>query len=273
MINIMKKFLLKFSIVAVLITTLSSCEEDKVIYNGSGSSSLAAFASNIGGIAITNESSSTTVVVTVADLVNVDRTIVLSVDSESTALPTDYEIASSSLVIPANSYKGEIIINANPDAFESGDIRTLILKLESVGEAYVSTATCTLKIFKSCPFDATQIGTDFTGSTYIEGDYVSEFIPAMTQSTTNPNVFTFTSLWGPNFVAEATGNPAYLNQYLYPGTMTINSDLSLTITTSFAQGGPSGGSYDPCNNTFSYQLVQSLFTGGWTADVELVPNN
>lgn len=269
----MKKFLVKFSIVAVLFATLTSCDEDKVIFNGNGSNSLAAFAASKGGLAAVDATTTATIVVTVADAVSVDRAIVVSVDPESTALPTDYEIVSSSLVIPANSYKGEIIVKSNFDQLVNGETKKLILRLESVGDAYVSKAPYTLSIFKSCDFDAATIGTDFTGSSFIEGDFVAEFTPVMTQSTTNPNVFTFTSLWGPNFVAEATGDPSYLNQYLYPGTMTINSDFSLTITTTAGYGGPSGGTYDPCDNTFSYQLVQSLFTGGWTADIELVPNN
>lgn len=269
----MKKFLLKFSIVAIFIATLSSCEADKVIYRPNGSSSLAAFVSNIGGLAITDESNTTEILVSVADAVNTDRTIVLSIDPESSALDTDYEIVSSSLVIPANSYEGKIIVIGNADAFASGEKRELILKLESVGEAYVSKKPFTLSIFRSCPLDLGSIGTNFIGTTSIEGDIVTEFVPVITQSTTNPNVFTFNSLWGPNFVADATGNPAYANQYLYPGVITINSDFSLTVTTTAGYGSTSSGTYDPCENTFSYNLNQGLFTGSWTADVVLVPNN
>ncbi len=46
----MKKFLLKFSIVAVLIVTLSSCDEDTVIFNGTDSDALAAFSSSTGSL-------------------------------------------------------------------------------------------------------------------------------------------------------------------------------------------------------------------------------
>ena len=269
----MKKFILKFSLITVLVATLSSCEEDKVVFNGSGSNSLASFATNKGGLAVVDENSSTTIVVNVADLSDVDRSIVLSVDEESTALPSEYEIDATTLVVPANSYQGEIVIKANYDALVTGVTKKLILKLDSVGEAFTSPTSYTLSIFKSCDFDPSSLGTDYTSTVFIEGDFVLEYNPVITQSPTNPNVFTFTSLWSPSFVAVATGDPQYENQYLYPGTMTINSDFTLTITTTAGYGGESTGTFDPCTNTFNYSLVQELFSGDFTVDVTMVPNN
>lgn len=187
----MKKFLLKFSMVAVLITTLASCDEDQVIFNGSGTGSLAAFAVERGALPAVDATTTTTIVVNVANKSSVDRTIVVSVDPESTALPTEYEIVASSLVIPANSYNGEIIVKNNYDALVDGVSKNLILKLESVGEATVSPATYTLKIFKFCAFDRDAFLGEWIANEVGEGSY-----PATFTAGTADNEIIISNVWG-----------------------------------------------------------------------------
>lgn len=89
------------------------------------------------------------------------------------------------------------------------------------------------------------------------------------------NSYAIDSAWGPNFVAALTGNPAYQGQFLYAGTLTINSDFTVTIvaspTSPWATGGT--GTYNPCTNVISYTLTQALFTNPFTASVVLTPNN
>lgn len=171
----MKKFLLKFSMVAVLITTLASCDEDQVIFNGSGTGSLAAFAVERGALPAVDATTTTTIVVNVANKSSVDRTIVVSVDPESTALPSEYEIVASSLVIPANSYNGEIIVKNKYDALLDGVSKNLILKLESVGDAIVTPGTYTLKIFKFCPFVRDEFLGEWIANEAGEGSYPATF--------------------------------------------------------------------------------------------------
>lgn len=85
------------------------------------------------------------------------------------------------------------------------------------------------------------------------------------------NQFNVASTWGPNFVAAATGNPAYEGQFLYPGLITINDDLSVTVSpTAATQAGDGGsGTYDTCNDVFLITMTQSLFTTDFTVELTM----
>ena len=187
----MKKFLLKFSIVAVLIATLASCDEDQVIWNESGSNSLAAFAKENGALPAKDATTTTTVVVNVAHATNADRAIVISVDPSTTASPDLYEIVTSTLVIPAGAYNGEIIIKNNYEALEDGVSKNLVLKLESVDDATISPLKYTLKIFKFCEF----VRADFLGEWNVdevgEGSYSSTFTAGVAA-----NEIIMSNVWG-----------------------------------------------------------------------------
>lgn len=153
----MKKFLVKFSIVAVLFATLTSCDEDKVIFDSQNGPSLA-------GLSVTSLDlpvsavgvSFATVVVDVSTVSNVDRAIVFSVDESSTAEANQYSIDPSSLIIPAGSYNGLVkIIGDFDNVPESGSV--LNLTLVSVDGAVVASGDSQIKISiaRSCPVAAT----------------------------------------------------------------------------------------------------------------------
>lgn len=186
----MKKFLLKFSMVAVLIATLSSCEEDRVIFNASGPASLAAFAVERGALPAVDATTTTTVVVNVANATNTDRTIVISVDPSSTATPDLYEIVTSTLVIPAGAYNGNIIVKNNYEALEDGVVKNLVLKLESVEDAKVSPLTYTLNIFKFCAF----VRADFLGQYNVDEVGAASYSATFTAGTA-PNEIIISNVW------------------------------------------------------------------------------
>jgi hypothetical protein len=272
----MKKHFLKFTALLFVVASLTSCEEDQVVYSGtSGDASLAAFRSPSGSLAvIEGEASETTITVDVSTASDVERTIAVSIDPASTALANQYNIVASTLVIPANSYNGYIKVTGNIENLAPSEHYTLILNLDTLGDSYVepSKNRFQLDIFQSCPYDLADVGTSFTGAPYAFDEFAPEFVPTITQSATDPSLFTFSSLWGPNFVSWATGNPAYDGQYVYPGTIQINPDLSLTITggAGYATGGT--GTYDPCTNSFSMTLNQELFSDPFTVDVVFTAN-
>lgn len=89
------------------------------------------------------------------------------------------------------------------------------------------------------------------------------------------NTYAIDSAWGPNLVATLTGNASLQGQYLYAGTLTINSDFTVTIvgspSSTWATGG--SGTYNPCTNVITYVLTQALFTNPFTTTVVLTPNN
>jgi len=100
----------------------------------------------------------------------------------------------------------------------------------------------------------------------------ADFTPFTTviTATENPNEFLIDDAWGEFLVAELTGNPGYIGVFPYSGTIIINDDNSIDIVGSsfFTSGGT--GNYDPCTNTFTYNLTQELFSNPFTTDVVLV---
>lgn len=60
-------------------------------------------------------------------------------------------------------------------------------------------------------------------------------------------------------------------QYLYPATLILNSNGSVNVIggAAYATGGT--GFYDPCSDTFGYNLTQGVFNGNFTVDISLSP--
>lgn len=114
----------------------------------------------------------------------------------------------------------------------------------------------------------------FTGAPSVGDDAdFTAFTPVVTKVSNTE--YTFSTFWGPIFVAEYTGNPAYNNNFLYSGTLTINPDLTVTIVGNSPQswdnlGGT--GSYDPCTKTITYNLKNTLLplSGGVRPSVDVV---
>jgi hypothetical protein len=186
----MKKFLLKFSMVAILIATLSSCDEDKVIFKGEGTGTLAAFATDKGALPAVDDSTTSTVVVNVANATSSDRTIVISIDPSSTAVPAEYQILSNTLFIPANEYQGKIIIKSNFNVLQKGVTKELVLKLDSVEDATVFPGKFTLKIFKFCAFVREDFLGQWTATETGKPSYLATFTAGV-----KPNEILISNVW------------------------------------------------------------------------------
>jgi cysteine-rich repeat protein len=94
----------------------------------------------------------------------------------------------------------------------------------------------------------------------------SNFEVTLTQ--VSENSFYISSAWGPNFIEDVTDNTgSYIGLYQYPATITINEDFSISVvaeyeqTAAVSEGTVSSGIFDPCSQTFYYQLPQSIFSG------------
>ena len=92
-----------------------------------------------------------------------------------------------------------------------------------------------------------------------------DLAPVLVPGTTNQ--YTVDSAWGPNFVAGATGNAGLNGRFPYPATITVNDDLTVTIAglAFYAAGGK--GTFDPCTNSITYELEQTLFTNPFKVNV------
>ena len=272
----MKKYFLKITTVFLLVGLLSSCEEKEVIYDGE--EVVALFSTNFSQLNVLEVGGGTAnIPVTVSNVSSTAREIVLSVDDAATTATDDqYTIDQATLVIPANSYDGVIKVSSNFESLPENTSVTLSLDLIEVGDSSINIdkakSSFTLVIKRSCPFDIASVGTSFIGTSSVDDELISTFIPVVTKSGSDPRVFTFNTLWGTNFVGDITGNPGYNGQYLYAGTIRINDDLTLTITGSGSSTPGGVGTYDPCNETFSYTLTQGLFQDPFEVDVVLYPN-
>jgi hypothetical protein len=121
----------------------------------------------------------------------------------------------------------------------------------------------------------------YTGNAFIEGELINTFDMTLTETET-PGEYTISSAWGTNFVAEATGNPAFDGLFIYDGNFTLNPDFTVSITgfdTNFFPGtipnddplNLNGNQYDRCTKTLTYTLEQGLFGGDFVVDVVLTP--
>lgn len=124
---------------------------------------------------------------------------------------------------------------------------------------------------------------EWTGNAFIDNgpDPVNDFTMTLTPTDTEGE-YTISSAWGTNFVAGATGNPAFDGLFIYDGTLTLNPDNSVSIVgfdTNFFPGTVAnadsfdGNEFDPCNNTLTYTLEQGLFTAPFLVNVRLTPVN
>jgi len=120
---------------------------------------------------------------------------------------------------------------------------------------------------------------NWTGNAFIDGGQINTFDMTLTE-TDDPGVYTISSAWGTNFVAEATGQPDFDGLFIYDGTFTRNADNTVSIVgfdTNFFPGtvanadALNGNQFDPCTNTLSYTLEQGLFNGDFVVDVVLTP--
>ena len=112
-------------------------------------------------------------------------------------------------------------------------------------------------------YNYTGVNPNFIGNSNAVG---VNFETVLTQ--TDENSFNISSAWGPEFVESLTNNSgAYIGLYQYPATITINEDFSITIvalyegTPAAPEGTISTGTYDPCSQTFYYELEQTAFQG------------
>lgn len=112
-----------------------------------------------------------------------------------------------------------------------------------------------------------EIASSYSADSSIDGNSVTIFDlePVLVNGT--DNVYTVESAWGPNFVASATGDRSYSGQFVYPATITINEDLSVTVESNAFYGTGGTGTFDPCTNTISYELGQTLFNGDFKVNV------
>ncbi len=118
------------------------------------------------------------------------------------------------------------------------------------------------------------VKTSYTGDTSsVDISLPAGTFPAFTSTFTavdgEINMWTLDTTWGPDFVNLLSGGGAPPGSFPYPSTLTLNDDLTVTITSTEAYATGGEGTYDPITDTFTLNLTQGVFNNPFTADVIL----
>ncbi len=164
----MKKYnILKSIALLFFVTFFIGCdeEENQVVFDVNNGQTIASFnvTQQTLPVADTGESVAE-IIVGVNTVSSVDRTINISIDENSTALPGEYSIDSSTLIIPAGEFTSNIRLVGNFNEIPETGTTFVTLNLESVEGAELTATRLShqVNLFRFCPF------TD--GATFL-GDY------------------------------------------------------------------------------------------------------
>lgn len=171
-------------ILLVVIGFLMSCEEDVVVYDGVNGQTYARFFPNVVSLPVIFDSSADIEIpVQLSTLSDQERTVsveVVSTGADNEASPDQYEVGNT-VVIPANSYSGNLAFTGIDNGIEIGETKTVTLRITEVSgdpDARLDALSLTrVSMFQVCP-----VGADF-----FIGDYVLETItPGLFGSTVFP---------------------------------------------------------------------------------------
>jgi hypothetical protein len=185
---------------------------------------------------------------------------------------SQFSIDQSSLVIPANSYIGQLkmISNYNTLPLEGSVFVKIRLTQVEGGVILQDNNVYTVELFRSCQID--NFPQTFTAYPFAFGEsapsYQVDFIPVSGQE----NTYTIATAWGVNFVSWATNNPDYDGQYVYSGTVVINCDNTVVVIGDDAWATGGTGTYDPVSGQIVVELTQELFSTPFTVVTTFVPN-
>lgn len=267
----MKKIFNIFTIVSLLIFSSSCKETDEAIYEGEA---LLHFDKVQQEAFVRLSTGNADYLVTYGVLKNVEtnHTVELVFEpSKSTAvLGTDFTILESSDVLTAGKAVGDFKINVKESAAAAGKKAVFTLKSSTLTMASFDTEV--VVDFKlSCPIDATTFPLNYNVDVFAFNEYAPSHQQTLIPVQGTDNQFKVKSSWGPTFVAWATNNPSYNNQFLYPGTITIQC-TSVTFTSDAPSTGPGGtGTYDPATGIIEFTVTQSLFTSQFNTKCTFIP--
>ncbi|MCK0161585.1 hypothetical protein [Allomuricauda sp. F6463D] len=130
---------------------LSSCEEEKVVYDSVSGQTLASFSTSSVNLGVPTEGASVEIFVTASTEFDSERTISLEVDPASTASADQYTISNKG--IPAGEYVGQITIEGDFEALPEEGLTQLILNLTDVSgsnDLTFGNETLTVSLFREC---------------------------------------------------------------------------------------------------------------------------
>ena len=268
----MKNIFLKAICLVAVLTVMTSCDNESVVYNGK--QSFVGFNGTAGRLPVylPEEGKSNTLYVEVGSTVAADhdRTFKIEVDEASTtAAPEDYTIDQATLFIPAGEYVGKIKITGNYDNLPDIVINTITLNLVEVQEAEVynpDNMQYVVNIYRGC---IREIADLYSVNVY-DPYAVTPFDATLTPVDGVDNTYSIGNLWG-DFVAAATGQTNLAGQYPYPAELEIRCDNTVVVTgTNSSYGSTGTGTFDEETKSFNVVFGQRVFTSAFSVSVDLI---
>lgn len=273
------KNIFKTLLLLVLVTTVSSCSRDQgdTDYLDNRENIISYTASS--GTLFIEEGEANEYVITVSatSIAKTDANFTIEVDETSRAvLDEDFTISSNTSIAEGNLVTSFTVSGI----YENSTLEGETVRLNLVGADGVSVGNNNqfeLELIRSCPFTGLNT-TSYDATVYTSVISTDDGVGPPFSLTLEPvlgveNTWSLSSAWGPNYVAWTQGNnPAFNNQYVYPATIKIEDDFSVTVT-GLSNDGPGGsGIFNPCTQEMLITLNQSVFSNPFTVDVTFVPN-
>lgn len=182
-------------------------------------------------------------------------TLNISVDAASTAVEgTHFDLASTTVTIPANTSWGEFTLIGHAGAFTGGgQTENIVLNLTTTGSISVAPnfATTTTKLQTVCPFDIN----NFLGEYFINEAGYGEYATTITLDPVVANRIWITNFW------DWTNDLAYYDFDPVTGEVTMPPQIILMGSGLTPYNCYGTGTYDPCEYTFHMEYDGSDVAG------------
>lgn len=192
--------------------------------------------------------------------------------ASSTALPgVDFDIVSDVITVEAGQVFGSFDIKVYEDpATGAGKLAYFTIESAQLENANFHNVT-EVTFHLSCPVDLNTFPLNYDVEVYAFGDQAPNHTQTFTVVPVVENTFTVQSMWGPNFVGFATGNPAYNGQFIYPATIILNCDDTVTVTAAAPNYLGGSGTYDPETGVIDVSISQGVFADAFITQCVFYP--
>ena len=270
----MKKFL-KSILVVFSIATLVSCSEDDSKFSVDPQSGWAQFTSAAQINVAFGTTDEVVIPVKLFSAVNPGVDVMYTIED---VVGTSAGVVTSNpgmMTVASGTLQGDLVLGLATEGLTSTIEFDVVLTATSRDNVQVGLSDDSKPIVRRvriCPFTFTA---SYTGvpTANLAAPAVGPAFSVNFTPTANPNQFTLTTCWGPNYVAFLTGNPAFNGAFPYPGTLTVDITTGLVTVTggaAYATGGT--GSMDACSGVITVTLNQTLFGSPFTTTVVFTPN-
>jgi hypothetical protein len=270
----MKKFL-KSILVVFSLATLVSCNEDDSKFSVDPQSGWAQFTSAAQINVAFGTTDEVVIPVKLFSAVNPGVDVMYTIE-DVVGTSADYLTSNPGMMtIASGTLNGDLVLGLATEGLTSTIEFDVILTATSRDNVQVGLSDDSKPIVRRvriCPFTFTA---SYTGvpTANLATPAVGPAFSVNFTPTANPNQFTLTTCWGPNYVAFLTGNPAFNGAFPYPGTLTVDITTGLVTVTggaAYATGGT--GSMSACSGVITVTLNQTLFGSPFTTTVVFTPN-